>query len=461
MNLMKHQQENLDFLSNRFSGCIFDEPGLGKTLVMLEHLKRLNNSSNIFPCLIVVPLSGVTVWQSEAIKYGYDFTFQELVGTYNTRIQRLKANADIYVINWDALRILNLHLKNKGFKTVIFDELHRGKERSSKCTKVAMELAQSKTYRYGLTGTPIGKSPEDIWSQMQIIEPNSLGNFYVFAARYIDYKKVSIRVRGGVRRKIRKPVKYKNLSELKERLSKFSIRHTMKECLDLPEKIYKVIECPLSASQKNHYWSLKSCLATMLNDEQFKITHAATLIQKLQQICQGFIYDDNKKVTIFESGKRKMLFDLLKDLEGEKIILFTWFRADAEILKMELEKKYKIILFDGSSEDRMKMVNEFQTSTEPMIFLSNVERAKECITLTDARHMIYFGNSWNYITRTQSENRAWRTGQTKSVIIYDFVCKNTVDELVYDALKYKGEMADKTLGDSKRLAELITQQKEE
>ena len=455
MQMMKHQLDSLKFLEGRKSGGLFLEMGLGKSLIMLEHLQK--NMPDNLPVLIVGPLSGVSIWKREAEKFGYLFSFQELVGTYGERIGKLISPANIYIINFEGMRIMGMHLKAKGFKTVIFDESHRIKDRKSQQTKIALELCSQIPNRYLLTGTPITKSPEDIWTQANAIEYGSLGNFYSFAARYIDYKKIKIRVGSGMR-EIRKPVRFKYLDELKERLKLISIRRTKKECLDLPEKIYKVIPCELTPQQKSHYYSLKHSLATMLEDKQFKVTHAATLIQKLQQICQGFIYDDEGKTTVFSSGKRAVLFDLLEDLQNEKVIIFTWFTADIDILFRELSKKYKVIRYEGGIDERKACEEEFQTCKEPCIFLSNVERAKESITLTASSNVVYFGNSWNYATRIQSEDRAHRIGTVRNVVYYDLVVPGTIDQLVHDALEYKESIADKINGDTKRLAELITSQ---
>jgi len=454
--LRQHQHEALKFLAGRKSAGIWYEMGLGKTLIALEHLKTIDDNR---PTLIVGPLSGVSVWRREAEKFGYDYKFQELVGTYKERISKLNSASDIYVTNYEGMRILYRHLLAKGFGKIIFDESHRIKDKKSQQTKIALELCRFIPYRYLLSGTPITKSPEDIWTQAQAIEQGSLGNFYSFAARYIDYRKIKIRVAGGMR-EIRKPVKFKNLDELKTRLEAFSIRRTKKECLDLPPKIYKPIYCEMKPEQKAHYYSLKCSLATMLADKQFKVLHAATLMQKLQQVCQGFIYDDQKNTTIFDSGKREVLYDLLKDLEGEKVIIFTWFQADIDILFKDLNKKYKVILYKGDMDERKACEKEFQESTDPCIFLSNVERAKESITLTASSNVVYFGNSWNYATRTQSEDRAHRIGTTKSVVYYDLICGGTIDQLIHDTLQYKGNVADKITGDTQRLAEMIIQQGE-
>lgn len=428
----------------------------GKTLIQLEHLRRMAEAGkNPFPALIVCPVSAVSVWEREVKKHGFPFKVEKLVGDRKTRLDNLSKPADIYVINFEGLRLIPRQLLEKKFMTVIFDESHRIKERSAQQTRVAQVLSQEIPFRYIMTGTPITKSPEDVWTQFQIIAPGYLGNFYAFRARHVDFKTIKIRA-GSSSREIKIPHRFKYLDELNQKIELHAIRRTKDECLDLPEKIYKVVPCPLSSEQKRHYYSLKGSLATLLNDKQFKVNHATTLIQKLQQVCQGFLYGaEGETPTLLSSGKLDTLTDLLRDLESEKIIIFTWYQADQERLSRELQKGRRVLSYSGGVQERQAFEEEFQSSTEPLIFLANIEKAKESITLTAASHVVYFGNSWNYASRRQSEDRAHRIGQKKSVVYYDLIVPGTVDEHVHDTLTHKGEVADKTLGDSMRMAQLI------
>lgn len=455
-NLRQHQKEALEFLSNKSSAGLFFEMGLGKTLIMLEDLNRKRQ----LPALIVCPLSVVSVWARESKKFGYNFKFQSLTGSFHERLDALSKPADVYVINFEGLRIIQEQLKQKGFKTLIVDEAHRVKERSSIQTKITLDLSDIIPNKYILTGTPVTKSPEDIWTQMEVVAPQSLGNFYSFRGRYINFKPITIYSPDG-KRTIKKPVSYKNLKELEGKISEFCLRKTKKECLsDLPEKIYKTIDCHLDGDQLKAYYELKNSLSVAIaEDKHINISHAATLIQKLRQVCQGFLYDtDHQKTIYFKSNaKLNILKDLLEDLSQEKVIVFGLFKAEMEFLYKELtkSKSHKVLLYQGNAEERGQIEKEFQESTEPAIFLAQIETAKEGITLTSASHVIYFSNSWSYATRKQSEDRAHRVGQVNNVVYYDFIAPQTVDELVYDALQMKGDVADKITGDSVRLAKLI------
>lgn len=456
MKIMQHQKEALDFLAERPSGGLFFEMGLGKTFTMLTHLDRMvKGNDEPFPCLIVCPLSVVSVWENEVEKFGFDFRVKKLTGTYNQRLTKLGEDADIYVVNYEGMRILGGALEMKRFRTIILDEAHRIKERSSQQTTIAMALAQRALFRYILTGTPVTKSPEDLWTQMQFVEPGSLGNFWAFRNRYIDFRTINVRMPGGMK-EIKKAVKFKNLPELEERISKHCLRRTKAECLDLPEKIYKTVPCEFSKEQSKAYYELKHSLAADIQNDTITVSTAAAALQKMQQVCQGFIYDEAKEAKwLGKNVKLDMLKDLLIDIGENKVIIFTWFKADVEKLYEELSKTHRVLRYGGNADERGDIVREFQSSADPIIFLAQIETAKEGITLTVGNHVIYYGNSWSYGTRVQSEDRAHRVGQRGDVIYYDMVITGSVDEYVQATLARKGALADKVTGDSIRLAKLV------
>lgn len=454
-NLMKHQEEALQFLSGKSSGGLFFEMGLGKTLIMLKHLEKMrDNSMSPFPCLIICPLSVVSVWDNEVKKFGFPFVTKRLTGKYAERLESLSLDADIYIINYDGARLIPQHLYHRGFKTLILDESHRIKERKSIQTSVALKLADYVPYRYILTGTPVTRSPEDIWTQVHFVKPYHLDNFYSFQSKFVDFKKLNIRTKSGMK-EVRKAYKFKNKEALRDLVAQVCFRKTKAECLDLPPKIYNPIYCSMEGDQSKHYFKLKHTLATELEGDQITTANAAVLCQKLQQVCQGFLYDEMRNPLFFKNNtKLTMLKDLLQDLQDKKVILYCWFKADQDILYRELSKDYRVLPYGGSASEREAIVRDFQESDSPAIFLSQIERAKEGITLTASSHIIYYGNSWSYGTRIQSEDRAHRTGQTKSVNYYDFIIPDTIDEMIYYALRVKKDLLDNITGDSIRLARL-------
>ncbi len=447
IDLKEHQKEGMEFLKSRTAGGLFYEMGLGKTLTTLATLEE----KNVWPVLVVCPLSVVGVWAAEVKKFGFKRKVLSLVGSRFERLDLLEEPADIYVINYDGMRILADELLKRKWGAIVLDESHRIKNITSTQTKVALKLSKCAEHRYILTGTPITKTPEDVWSQIYFLDPTHFTNFYAFRARHVEYKVRQVRTPGGMR-EVRIPYRFKNLEELEEKMGRICLRKTKAECLDLPEKIYKKIYCELEGDQKTHYYELKHSLVAMLESGNFEVRAGGALVQKLRQVCQGFLYVNEDTHLTKENVKLKYLKDLLEDIQGEKKILYTYFKAETELLLKELSKTQKVFYYDGSPDERALTIAGFEEHEGDAILLMQIDQAIG-MNLAFVSHVIYYSNSWNYATRLQSEDRAHRIGQKNSVVYYDFVCPRTIDEHVLDLLLIKKDLADQVTGDVKKLAQ--------
>ncbi len=459
MDLLKHQLDGVEFLRGKEFGGLFFEQGLGKTITMLTALHEKGQLPG--PVLVIAPLNVVPVWQAEVIKHGFPYKVQLLLGSKIQRLKSLAEKADIYVINYDGARstwMLDALIK-VGFSIIILDESHRIKNLKSQQTRACLDLAKNASCRYILTGTPITKTPEDIYAQMLFLQqqPALFGNWWSFRGRYVDYRTVNVRTGNGTRA-VQVYYRAKHQDELSARIAEHCLRKSKDECLDLPEKVYKQIFCTMEAAQKKAYFEIKHTLATMLGGEQVQVKGAGAMVQKLAQVAQGFVYDvgaNGERVTKWlgeSNAKYSALRELLEDIPAiDNLVVFSFFQADFEMLKEKLaDAGRRLFVYTGDAET----VAEFQACTEPAMFLASLEQAKEGITLTNASHVIYYGNSYNYGTRAQSEDRCHRIGQQKTVIYYDLVCQGTIDERIVELLTVKKDLADKILGDSMRLAKL-------
>lgn len=454
--LMGHQKKGLEFLAGKKGAGLFFQMRLGKTRTLLEHFKNLHaEGSRPFPTLIICPLSVVSVWSSEIKKFGYGFKTVHVTGTRQQRLKALETEADIYIINYEGVRIIVKDLAAKNFRTIATDESHRHKASTAQQTRCILQLGYNAEYRFIMTGTPVTKSPEDIWAQIQFIQPGYLGNFYAFRSRYIEFRKMRVRSKDGMR-EVQVAYRFKNLKELEDRINKVCLRMTQAECFDLPEMSYKTILCPMEGDQAKAYYRMKHSLSAELEGGTMTIQTALTQVSKMQQICHGFLYDEEGVPNwLVDNSKIKMLKDLLEDIVSEKIVLFCNFKCDLELLSAKLsEWGMAFVRYGGTAEERALCVEKFTASQEPMVFLSTIETGKEGINLSAACHVVYYGRNYNYASRYQSEARIQSAFQKRNLIYYDLVCPNTIDEKVLEVLQMKGDLADKVLGDSMRLAML-------
>ena len=246
---------------------------------------------------------------------------------------------------------------------------------------------------------------------------------------------------------------YQRLDELAEKLKKHSFRVTKEECLDLPPKIRLKREIDMTKDQKVMYHTLRK--RAILELEQSKLVTAPLVITRLlrlQQILCGFIkYDDGTEEVIKGPNSRlQELLDVLDETQGG-VIIWATYRNSIKLIQETLSKKYgasKVISFFGDtpSEERQKIVERFQAG-EIKYFVGQPRTGGYGLTLTAAKTVIYFNNTYDMEVRLQSEDRAHRIGQTDKVTYIDFVCPNTIDEKILQALSTKKKLADQITGD--------------
>lgn len=454
MKLFKHQEEALDFLSRRDQAGIFYEMGMGKCLIMLEHFKRIKPQR----ILIICPNSITGVWLDEAFKWDSPFSAVILQGTKKKRLELLAEDADICIINYEGLRVMKDQLLAMNFDCVVCDESLRIKNHRSQQSKIAYELGKQATYRYILTGTPVSVSPMDIWMQINFLSFKTLGRLQCFKNNYCVMKRFKF---GS--REVLKPVGFKNMGQLQRELKTICLRKTKKECLDLPEKIYQTIPCHMTWEQKRKYESLKKKLKIVVEEEgnakEIRVKNAMSLFTKLHQVSQGFIFDAGHEPHYFKSAKESALEDLLENLTNKKVIVWAWYRPDvARIIKVVEKMGRRALVLDGNSEERMGIINDFQNCEDAPVFVGQIAKAGEGITLTASSYAVYYGNSWSLGQRLQSEDRNHRIGTTEAVTYYDLVTPETIDNLLFQSLKKKRGFHEMITGDTLRIASEIINQ---
>ena len=334
----------------------------------------------------------------------------------------------------------------------IVDESTTIKNPEAKRTKTCMQLGKYAHYRRILTGSPVTKSPLDLYSQCLFLDPALLGfsSFYSFRARYADLIEKT-----GNGRTFKLVVGYKNLEELNESLGKFSHRVLKKDCLDLPEKVYQRRTIQMTNEQKKAYKELQRFAYTKLaNTKSVTINHIMTQITRLHQISCGFIRTDDGYITELPSQRLSELSSILEEIDG-KAIIWANYRHDIQKIKTMLSEQYGedsvgTYYGDVSNVDREEVIKKFQDPNNPLrFFVGNTQTGGFGITLTQAKTVIYYSNNYDLEKRLQSEDRAHRIGQTNKVTYIDIVCERTVDEKIVKALRKKQSIASTILGEEK------------
>jgi SNF2 family DNA or RNA helicase len=329
------------------------------------------------------------------------------------------------------------------------DESTTIKNPNAKRTKNILSLSKQCIYRRILTGSPVTKSPLDLYSQCQFLDPWLLGHhsYYTFRTRYAIMK--SINVSG---RQVNIVVAYRNLKELSEKIKSFSYRCLKDDCLDLPEKTYMKRLIQMTDEQKKTYRQMKEMALAYLNGKQVTTATVITQLMRLHQITCGHFASDDGEIQEVKNNRIGELMNVLDEIEG-KAIIWAHYRHDIETIVKEVEKKYgsnSIVTYygDTTTEDRQKAIKQIQDLSSPTRFLVGTPQTGGYgITLTAASTMIYYSNGYDLEKRQQSEARIDRIGQKKNMTYIDLICEKTIDERIVAALRTKVNIATQIMGE--------------
>ena len=383
-----------------------------------------------------------------------------------TQQKELKSVADkfdgltIFVINVEAFSTVKGQNAGKwlaqrfgGRGLIAIDESTTIKNHKAKRTKSLLKIAAGFQYRRLLTGSPITKSPMDIYSQSEFLRLGLLGfeSFYAFQGRYAV---INRRTMGA--HSFQQIVGFKNLDELTERIERYSFRVLKKDCLDLPDKIYTVRYVGLTDEQAKMYKSIQETAIVMLESGDL-VTAPAVITQllRLQQVMSGHLKTDDGDTIYFPSRRVDALKEILEEHDG-KVIIWSRFRYDIIQITKVLAETYgeeSVASYygDTTDDDRNNIVKQFQSPDSKLrFFVGNPATAGYGLTLTEADLVVYYANDFNLETRIQSEDRAHRIGQKNNVTYIDMITEGSIDEKIVKSLRDKIDIGAQVLGEQAR-----------
>jgi SNF2 family DNA or RNA helicase len=365
----------------------------------------------------------------------------------------------VFVMNVEALstprgtKAAYFFLKENPDNIMIVDESTTIKNRKATRTKNIMMLAKNAKYKRILTGSPVTKSPMDLFSQCAFLSPDALGfnSYYSFQNRYALVQKRKMGTRA-----FQEIVGYRRLDELNMKLDRFSNRILKEECLDLPDKVYICRDVELTEEQKRVYKQMKKlALAELQNGGLATTASVLTQIMRLQQICCGHLQPDEGEVQVLDSNRLRELLEITDELQGKAIIWATY-THDIQQVANALRDRFgpeavATYYGDTKQDERQQIVDTFQDKASPLRFFVGQPRTGGYgITLTAANTVIYYSNSYDLEIRLQSEDRAHRIGQKNKVTYIDLVSPDTIDVKILEALRCKIDLAGKVLGEQAR-----------
>jgi SNF2 family DNA or RNA helicase len=468
----EHQRKVLENSWSAIEHALFLEMGCGKSKILLDNIAILYNKGEIDSALIVAPKGVYDNWVSGEIPAHlpdyiktrvFKWSPSETKKNQALRESALENSIDltILVMNVEAFSTLKGTKFAGKFllgKKVLFavDESTTIKSPSARRTKNIVRLSKYAQYRRILTGSPVTRSPLDLYTQCEFLDPELLGysSYYSFRARYAEMLN---RTAGG--RTFKQVIGYKNLEELNKMLLEFSSRVLKKDCLDLPDKIYLTRNIELTPEQAKAYKEMKDYAITQLYDEekggqQVSATSVLTKMLRLHQLSCGFMTTDDKENVEIKSKRLDELMNILDEVEG-KAIIWANYRHDIHRILEAIRKAHGddsvgAYYGDVNDFDRRLYLKQFQDLKSPLRFIvGNTQTGGYGINLTAASSVIYYSNNFDLEKRLQSEDRAHRIGQVNKVTYIDIVCKGTVDEKIVKSLLAKQNIAAEVLGEEK------------
>ena len=456
----EHQRNALNESAEKVQWAYFMEMGTGKTKVTIDNIAYLFFQRKITSVLIIAPKSVYLNWETEIETHMPDVLKYKI---YKWNIDKPKDYHDlqnfkdlrIFLINVEALSTKRGfdacvdYLRKNKLNFVTVDESTTIKNRSAKRTKNILGLQKLAHIRRILTGSPITKSPLDLYTQCQFLSPELLGfsSYLAFRNRYAEMTDIPV----GSGRYISVPKYYKRLEELETKLKQFSTRIRKDQCLDLKPKVRQKRYIELEGESKNIYNRLRTSALAIVEDSTISFSNKLTEIIKLHQVCNGFTKNDDGEIMTLHKSKLKALEETLDETDGKVIIWANYLYNIHEIKKFLIDKygpeSTVSIYGEVSVQDRKDAVDRIQQDPKCRFLVGNPTTGGFGLTLTAVNTVIYFSNNYNLEIRKQSEDRAHRMGQKGTVVYIDIVARNTLDEAIMKSLTSKGQIAAKTLGE--------------
>ena len=461
----QHQIEGVKLMLDNEHFALFDDPGTGKTKQVLDAAQIMNDSGKIQALLVLCPAQVMPVWFDEhkgeiAEHITCNIEVFRLTNPMKTWSRRSATNPDgptikIILTSYEMMRRSDrkAHLLSvlPDETMMVCDESHALKSDKAEQT-VAVRLIRysGKISRcYLMTGSPCDQSPLDLFSQLNIMNRDITSmNFYQFRAHYC--------VTGGFRGK--QIQGFKNLESLAELLKFWCRRVKEDDVWDLPTKHYKMIESVMDQASWDAYKEMEDNLVMMLNDvaipEGVKAANAAVKTQKLAQIANGHVKppaDSGEDTILIHDHKVQVVMAWLeKQKHPDNFIIWTQFRADVDMLKVELEMdgRYEVHTMQGgmSAKAKEEFVNHFQTGvtigTKTKVGIINAQAGKQGLNMASVANSFYMSQSWSLTTHRQTSKRTHRKGQERECEFSYCLAvgpqgQHTIDHAIYMALRNK------------------------
>lgn len=433
----------------------FLDPGMGKSRIVLDVLRTRWRKGQLERVLILSP-SETTVenWAEQCALYAPDMRVVKLTGHRDARLEALGKSGQLFLMNYGGLQVfMTEHNKQKRrrvpvrglverfasqWNAVVYDESHNLGHHDTLLFSLCSPISARARFRFALTGTPFGRDPHMLWSQLYLLDGGAtLGTLGMFRAAFFNEK---INYWSGFPEYV---FASRSKPQLNRLLRNVSIRYEDTECQDLPPITYQTIHVDLPEDAG----ALGNRIKSELRQAHGNYTEVESAFIRMRQLSSGYVTakgldtdgeDSGKRIEIeFECPKLEALLELLDEIgPDQQVIVFHEFIKSGERVSKALTKaKIRHVRLYGGTKDKPAVLAEFTKDRKCRVLLANHKSGGAGLNLQMARYIIFYESPVDPITRRQAEKRSWRGGQTEHVHVYDLVTRETYDERILQFVK--------------------------
>ena len=430
-----YQKYVIEYIQSHSVSAVFLDMGLGKTSITLTALNNLLfDYFSVHKILVIVPLRvAKTTWSAEINKWDHlkDLKYSIVVGTPSERKNALKAAADIYIINRENIPWLTEYMGAAfDFDMVVIDELSSFKNYQAKRFKALMKVRPSVKRIVGLTGTPSSNGLMDLFAEFKLLDMGErLGRFI---GQYRNTYFMPDKRNGQV------IFSYKPLPGAEDtiyrKISDITISMKAAEHLKMPKLVTTDYGVTLSEKEQRKYKELKDNMVLQLSDDEITAANAASLSNKLCQMANGAIYDDDKAVIHVHDRKLDALEDIIESMNGKPVLVAYWFKHDYD----RIADKLKTLSIPFEKLDTTGSIEKWNNGKIPVVLIHPASAGHGLNLQDGGSALVWFGLTWSLELYQQTNARLYRQGQNSdTVVIMHIAAKGTIDEQILKALKKK------------------------
>ena len=396
--------------------------------------------------LVIAPLRvAMDTWPAEIRKWDHlrDLDVSVIVGDAKTRTAAINRPAMVYIINRENTKWLVEYYEKNGrrwdFDCVVIDELSSFKNHQSQRFKWLRKIRPYVKRWIGLTGTPTSNGLMDLWAEIGILDGGERLGRFIGRYREAYFRPGAMNPHTGI--VYQYTIRPGAEEQIYRKISDITISMKALDYLKMPEYVSVSHEVQMSSAERDIYDRMKNDLIIPLEDGDIDAVNAASLSNKLLQMSNGAVYDENQSVRLIHQRKLEMLEDLIEAANGQPVLVAYWFRHD----KARIQEYLKSTGCETREIKESKDIQDWNAGKIP-VALIHPASAGHGLNIQDGGHiLIWFGLTWSLELYMQANARLWRQGQKNTVTIHHIITKGTVDEDVMAALEAKDVTQEKLI----------------